>query len=190
MSTRVKAHRERMTAAGWKQSAIWLPPQAVAALDQLCQTSDSSRQDVIARLIIDAGEKPKPAPRTPVKKKKRNAAKKKRASAKKTTPVASPRLDSIGLARPPEFKPFPGAVSVSAEVKDFPMMDEMEWRSLPRKFVGIREAEKHISAFRKTHTEATIKQRYMLEDKTLIEITATYKDDRPDHRVVYQARNR
>ena len=99
-------------------------------------------------------------------------------------------LDAIGLARPPEFKPFPGAVSVSAEVKDFPMMDEMKWRSLPRKFVGIREAEKHISAFRKTHADATINKRYMLEDKTLMEITATYTDGRPDHRVVYQARNR
>ena len=189
MSTRVKAHRERMTAAGWKQSAIWLPPQAVAALDHLCQTSDSSRQDVIARLILDAGEKPKATPKkAPVKKKKRKVSKKKRAAAEKTTPLL--HLDAIGLSRPPEFKPFPGAVSVSAEVKDFPMMDEIKWRSLPREFMGIREAQKHISAFRKAHADATINKRYMLEDKTLMEITATYTDSRPDQRVVYQARNR
>jgi len=50
---RMKEHRARMTADGWKQIAIWLPPEAIANLDQLCQDSDSTRQDVIAQLLIE-----------------------------------------------------------------------------------------------------------------------------------------
>ena len=65
-----------------------------------------------------------------------------------------------------------------------------KWRSLPRKFMAVWEAQKHIAAFSKTHGDATINQRYMVEDKTIMEVIATYGDDRPDYRVVYQARSR
>ena len=64
----------------------------------------------------------------------------------------------------------------------------LDWRNQPRKFMAVREAQKHIRAFKKQHTDATINQRYKVEDKSIMEITATYTDDRPDHRVVFQAR--
>ena len=56
--------------------------------------------------------------------------------------------------------------------------------------MAVWEAQKHIAAFSKTHGDATINQRYMVEDKTIMEVIATYGDDRPDYRVVYQARSR
>jgi len=176
-----------MTDAGWKQSAIWLPPEAVTTLEQLCQLSgDLTRQDMICRLILEAGE-------TPITKtrKKKKAAKKKSSSRKKKTAAQKPtpvKLDAMGLARAVGFIDFPSAVSVRAEIKDYRMMERMDWRDLPYKFMAVWEAEKHLSDFKKTHTEAKIKQRYKTKDKTLIEVTATYSDERPDHRVVYQAR--
>ena len=40
------------------------------------------------------------------------------------------------------------------------------------------------------HREAAIKQSYKVEDKTILELSTAYDDERADHRVVYQARNR
>lgn len=116
----------------------------------------------------------------------------KRRSSKKAAPAAETMLDAIGLGRPEAFRDFPGAVSVTAEIKDFPKMNKGQqskgWRSSPRKFMAVWEAQKHIDKFKKAHRDATVEQRYMGEDQTLIELTATYADERPDHRVVYQAR--
>ena len=44
--------------------------------------------------------------------------------------------------------------------------------------------------FRQAHFEAAVEMRYRVEDKTILELSATYDDERADHRVVYQARNR
>lgn len=54
----------------------------------------------------------------------------------------------------------------------------------------VWEAEELIRNFRKTHADASIEQRYKLEAKTLIELMASYKDKRADHRVLCQAKNR
>jgi len=51
--------------------------------------------------------------------------------------------------------------------------------------MAIWEAEKHLQRFQQKHREATIKQRYKVEDKTILELSATYDDERADHRVVY-----
>jgi hypothetical protein len=56
--------------------------------------------------------------------------------------------------------------------------------------MAVWEAEKHLQRFRQKHREATVEQRYKVQDKTILELSATYDDDRPDYRVVYQARNR
>ena len=56
--------------------------------------------------------------------------------------------------------------------------------------MSIWEAEIHMKAFKKAHADAVVEQRYKVEDKTIMELTATYDDDRADYRVVYQARNR
>ncbi len=56
MSDRVKAHRKRMKSAGWKQSAIWLPPQAESRLVELSDSWKLPRQEVIARLLLEAGD--------------------------------------------------------------------------------------------------------------------------------------
>ena len=206
--SRVKAHRQRMTSAGWKQVAVWLPPEAIATLDQLCQDSDSTRQDVVAQLLIERqATTPQPATVTPktvtsndppaepniitpeaVKAPAKKTASKKR----KAKPAPPATTDAIGLSRPDTFKDSPSAVSVSAEIRDLSKISKgkqwHDWRTLPRKFMASWEAQKHIEAFRQEHNEATIERRHMDDGPTMIEIIATYSDDRPDHRVVYQAR--
>ena len=178
-----------MSEAGWKQSAIWLPPKALARLAKLCKERDLTRQDMIIRLILEAETQTK---KKSVSKKK-TARSKAKITKKRSQAIAAPAFDDIGLARPDTFNDFPGAVSVNAAIKDLSRIDmkrksRLDWRSQPRKFMAVREAQKHIRAFKKQHTDATINQRYKVEDKSIMEITATYTDDRPDHRVVFQAR--
>ena len=121
--------------------------------------------------------------------------KKTKATKKRSTRTTAPTmLDAIGLSRLDTFKDSPTAVSVSAEIRDLSKISKgkqwHDWRSLPRKFMAVWEAKKHIAQFRKTHRAAKVAQRHLDEDKTLMEIIATYTDGRPDHRVVYQARRR
>ena len=104
-----------MTAAGWKQSAIWLPPKAVARLEQLCQLSDLTRQEVITRLILDAEDthdsKPPSTPtKTPAKKKKATSKKKKATTRKKKRPAVE--LDVVGLERPVGYEDWEAAVFI------------------------------------------------------------------------------
>lgn len=100
-------------------------------------------------------------------------------------------LDATGLARSVSCKDFPGAVSVMCEAKTLPKRDRLDWQpTSPRQFMAIWEAEALISEFRETHADAVIEQRYKVEDKTIIELMASYADKRADHRVVCQARNR
>ena len=136
---------------------------------------------------------PAPKPNAPVRKKKsvaKKASARKRTAKKKVEAPVDTIMDAIGLARPVSFKDFPGAVSVMAEAKTLPVRDRLEWKASPRRYMAVWEAEKHLQRFQKKHREATVKQRYKVEDKTIMELIATYDDDRPDHRVMYQARNR
>lgn len=117
-----------------------------------------------------------------------NAARK-RASNKKTTEPVATFTDSIGLVRPVNFKDFPAAVSVIAEAKTLPVMNRLKWKTSPKKHMAVWEAEGHQQQFRQLHSEATIEQRYKVSDKTILELYATYDDERADHRVIYQAKN-
>lgn len=67
----------------------------------------------------------------------------------------------------------------------------LNWQpTSPRQFMAIWEAEALISEFRDTHADAVIEQPYKVEDKTIIELIASYADKRADHRLVCQARER
>jgi hypothetical protein len=55
VQARVETHRQRMTKAGMRQLSIWLPAGTVARLDELCEQSETSRQQVIAYLVDSAG---------------------------------------------------------------------------------------------------------------------------------------
>ena len=136
---------------------------------------------------------PAPKPKPPVRKKKsvaKKASSRKRAAKKKAEAPVDTIMDAIGLARPVSFKDFPGAVSVMAEAKTLPVGDRLQWKASPRRYMAVWEAEKHLQRFRQKHREATVEQRYKVKDKTILELSATYDDERADHRVVYQARNR
>lgn len=185
--TGAERKRKHRAATDTKQINITLPNLAVAELDRQAKKANQTRSELIATLITQIA-KPQPKPTIASTKKKPIKSKKKIAP--------QPTLDVIGLARPGTFKDNPSAVIVRAEVKDMPTMDMatgqqgVKWRDLPTRSMAVWEAQKHIEAFKQSHTEATIKQRYMVDDKTIMEITATYSDDRTDHRGVYQARNR
>lgn len=140
---------------------------------------------------LDQAPKPEPPAKS-----KRPAAKKTRSkkisSRKKaaTKPVETV-LDAVGLARPVGFKDFPGAVSVMCEAKTLPKGERLDWQpTSPRQFMAIWEAEELINKFRDKHADAVIEQRYKLASKSLIELVASYADQRADHRVVCQARDR
>ncbi len=139
---------------------------------------------------------PKPVCPVPSAKSKLSAARKtrsKKASPRKkvATKPAKTVMDAIGLARSVDFKDFPGAVSVMCEAKTLPKRDRLDWQpTSPRQFMAIWEAEELISEFRNTHADAVIEQRYKVEDKTIIELMATYADKKADHRMVCQARGR
>lgn len=171
-----------------EQVNITLAGATVLELDRQAKLARQTRSELITALIIQAG-KPKSETKPVTRPKKKRTPKRKKVEA------PQPTLDAIGLARPESFRNFAGAVSMSPEVKDVPNVNmktgkrETKWRSLPRKYISVGEAQEHIEAFKKTHSDAIIDQKYKL-DKTLLDITATYSDDRPDHRVVYQARNR
>ena len=128
-----------------------------------------------------------PQPKPPAKKKKRTTKK----NTAKTSKSVQSNLDALGLTRPEGFQDFPAAVSVLTEAQTLRIMDRFEWQPLtPRTFMAVWEAQNHIEDFKRTHAEAVIEQRYKDEDQTIMELIATYDDDRPDHRTVYQARNR
>ena len=74
-----------MKQAGWQQSAIWLPPKAVARLKKLCKAQGLTKQEAITRLILQADARAPEAP-PPVSKKtsaRKKPAAKKTAAAKK-----------------------------------------------------------------------------------------------------------
>ncbi len=140
---------------------------------------------------LDQAPKPLPPakPKRPPTKKTRS--KKVSPRKKATTKPAETMLDAIGLARPVGFKDFPGAVSVMCEAKTLPKGNRLDWQpTSPRQFMAIWEAEALIGKFRETHADAVIEQRYKVDDKTIIELMASYADKRADHRVVCQARDR
>lgn len=211
--SRVKAHRQRMTSAGWKQVAIWLPPEAIAELERLCTDRKSTRQDVITQLItetVTSNDPPAVTPETvtsngtPAKPKRKPPAKKSAAAAEapkrktkhqtKSTPPAK-TTDAIGLSRPDGFKDFARAVAMIASVKDAARYSKdgrqwLEWQDVGnRETVSVRDAQKRIEAFRQDHSDAEITER-LLGDHAAIELLATYPDDRPDHKIVCHARNR
>jgi len=131
---------------------------------------------------------PKPTP--PVKKKAvaPKAGSRKCVAKKTATKPVDQILDDIGLARPMGFKDFPGAVSVLSEAKTRQIMDRFDWQPMSsRTHMAIWEAEEHMQAFKQKHVDATISQRYKLDDKTVMELSAVYKDERPDCRVTYQS---
>ncbi len=100
-------------------------------------------------------------------------------------------LDAIGLARSVGFQDFPGAVSVMYEAKTLPKGSRLDWQpTSPRQFMAIWEAEALIGEFRHTHANAVIEQRYKVGDKTIIELLALYEDERANHRIVLQAKER
>ncbi len=143
---------------------------------------------------IQLDQAPKPAPpatsKRPAAKKTRS---KKNTSSRTKTATRSVEtvLDGIGLARSVGFKDFPGAVSVMCEAMTLPKGKRLDWQSTsPRQFMAIWEAQELISEFKKTHANAMIEQRYKVDDKTIIELMASYADKRADHRVLCQARDR
>ncbi len=140
---------------------------------------------------LDQAPKPVP-PAKPNRLATKKTRSKKASSRKKATPKpAETALDAIGLSRPVGFQDFPGAVSVLCEAKTLQKMDQRDWQpTSPRQFMAIWEAEALIDKFRKTHADAVIEQRYKVDDKTIMELMASYADKRADNRVVCQARNR
>ncbi len=136
---------------------------------------------------------PKPIPPAKSKRRAKKKARSKKISSKKkaATKPAETVLDAIGLARSVSFKDFPGAVSVMCEAKTLPIGERLDWQpTSPHQYMAIWEVEALIGKFRETHADAVIEQRYMVEDKTIIELMASYADKRADHRMVCQARGR
>ncbi len=80
---------------------------------------------------------------------------------------------------------------VMCEAKTLQKMNRRDWQpTSQRQFMAVWEAEALISEFRDMHADAVIEQRYKLDYETIIELMASYADERADHRVLCQARER
>lgn len=170
---------------------LYLSADVLVKLRELSNGYGVTIKDTLERIITEEYQKAdaaKKKPDTQPVPKKSNKAKK-----EKAPPRPPINFDAVGLARTATFKDSRTAVGVTVMIKDFPKLDKdgrprADWRDKPRELMAVWEAKQHIDGFRKTHAEAAINQRYMTEDKSIMEIVATYADDRPAHRVIYQAR--
>lgn len=207
MSDRVKAHRERMKQAGWQQSAIWLPPKAVARLKKLCKAQGLTKQEAITRLILQtdarAPETPAPASKkAPARKKpaaklataapKKKLAKKKAAAKKKATSrrrKTAVELDTIGLERPVGYEDWEAAVSIRIDRgvnNRNGKHTDWDWGMLRDSYQWDGEAE--LAGFKKKHKKAiAIEASYPYKHKRTIEYRARYPDGKKDHRIVLGA---
>ena len=90
-----------MKQAGWQQSAIWLPPKAVARLKKLCKAQGLTKQEAITGLILQADARAPEAP-PPASKKasaRKKPAAKKAAAAKKQLAKTAVKKKSVSKRR-------------------------------------------------------------------------------------------
>lgn len=193
---RIGGRRPKLTSEQQKEVINLVSSGKKSAADaaRLFQVHPATVSRLIARhRAVELDQATKPAPRT---KRKTSPAKKLRSRKPARKKISKPAvgttvLDAIGLARSVTFKDFPGAVSVLCEAKTLPKMERLDWQPIsPRQFIAVWEAEELIREFRRTNADADIEQRYMVDDKTIIEWLASYEDERANQRVVLQARDR
>lgn len=185
---RVGGRRPKLTTAQQQEviALVSSGQKSAAEVARLFQVHRSTVSRLIAQHQTTAASQ---VPELTVPARKKAARKRVSKKKKNSEPVAT-FTDSIGLVRPVGFKDFSAAVSVLTEAKTLPIMNRFEWKTSPRKLMAIWEAEQHQQQFLQLHSEAVVEQRYKVADKTILELYATYDDERADHRVVYQARNR
>lgn len=54
----------------------------------------------------------------------------------------------------------------------------------------IWDAEEDQQQYLQLHSEVAVEKRYIVADKRILELYATYVDERADHRAVFQVINR